>query len=125
MAYSLGEAVNHSDHGEAFHPEQVIDDAEGREVYFDQAAVLYAGSMVRRMREHAGLSQKELARHIGASQPPVSDIERGSGSQGPTYLMLAKVAKACGLALSLCVAGAGDDPELAPLAGTQADPTLP
>ena len=41
------------------------DDAEGREDFFDQSAVLYAGSTIRRMREHAGISQKEMAARIG------------------------------------------------------------
>ena len=51
------------------------DDAEGREDFFDQSAVLYAGSTIRRMREHAGISQKEMAARIGTSQPHISDIE--------------------------------------------------
>ena len=93
------------------------DELEAREVFFEQSAVLYAGSMVRRMREHAGLSQKQLAERIGTSQPHISDIERGIGLQGPTYLMLARAARACELGLTLAVHGASGNPELAPMAG--------
>jgi transcriptional regulator with XRE-family HTH domain len=71
--------------------------------FFDQAAVLYAGSVIRRMREFRGYSQKEMAARVGTSQPHISDIERGAGLQGPTFLMLAKVARACDLSLSLLV----------------------
>ena len=78
---------------------------EGQEAFFDQSAVLYAGSAVRRMREYAKLSQKQLADRIGTSQPHISDIERGTGLQGPTYLILAKTARACGFSLNLSVSG--------------------
>jgi transcriptional regulator with XRE-family HTH domain len=78
---------------------------EGEGAFFDQSAVLYAGSVIRRMREHARLTQREMAMRVGTSQPHISDIERGTGLQGPTFLMLAKVARACGLSLSMAVEG--------------------
>jgi transcriptional regulator with XRE-family HTH domain len=93
-------------------------DTEGREVFLDQAAVLYAGSIIRRMREHANLTQKQMAERIGTSQPHISDIERGAGFQGPTYVMLVRAARACKLTLTLTVHGASNDPELAPSAAT-------
>lgn len=65
--------------------------------------VLEGGSLVRRMREMAdegaGISQEELARRLGLSQARISAIERGGGPQGPTYELLKRVARACGLAL--------------------------
>ena len=66
--------------------------------------VLEGGSLARRMREAAdggrGVSQQELARRLGVSQARISAIERGSGPQGPTYELLKRIARACGVVLS-------------------------
>jgi transcriptional regulator with XRE-family HTH domain len=71
-----------------------------------------AATFVRRMRLSAGLTQRELAVRLGISQPRVSAMEKGIGTEGPTYLMLKRVAAACGVAWSL-EAGlqAADKPE--------------
>lgn len=65
--------------------------------------VLEGGSLVRRMRDMAdgrtGISQEELARRLGLSQARISAIERGGGPQGPTYELLKRIARACGLVL--------------------------
>jgi ribosome-binding protein aMBF1 (putative translation factor) len=66
--------------------------------------VLEGGRLARRMRETAdrgrGISQQELARRLGVSQARISAIERGSGPQGPTYELLKRIARACGVVLS-------------------------
>jgi transcriptional regulator with XRE-family HTH domain len=60
-----------------------------------------AAKFIRDMRSIAGLSQLELARRLGISQPRVSAMEKGSGPDGPTYGMLRRIARACGLEWSL------------------------
>jgi ribosome-binding protein aMBF1 (putative translation factor) len=66
--------------------------------------VLEGGRLARRMREAAdrgrGISQQELARRLAISQARISAIERGSGPQGPTYELLKRIARACGVVLS-------------------------
>jgi ribosome-binding protein aMBF1 (putative translation factor) len=67
--------------------------------------VLEGGRLARRMREAAddgrGISQQELARRLGISQARISAIERGTGSQGPTYELLKRIARACGVDLAV------------------------
>jgi ribosome-binding protein aMBF1 (putative translation factor) len=66
--------------------------------------VLEGGHLARRMREAAdhgrGISQQELARRLGVSQARISTIERGNGPQGPTYELLKRIARACGVELT-------------------------
>lgn len=61
------------------------------------SAAMRAGAMVRRMRKSRGLSQSELATRIGVTQERISEVERGLGPQGPTFALLDRVAKACGM----------------------------
>ncbi len=48
---------------------------------------------VRRLRESAGLSQAELARRMGLSQPNISSYE--SGARNPTEETMGRVRAAC------------------------------
>ena len=78
--------------------------------------VLEGGRLARRMREAAdggeGISQQELARRLGISQARISAIERGSGPQGPTFELLKRIARACGVVLSTKFKRPIDTPEL-------------
>lgn len=67
-----------------------------RQGYMEQGAVLEAASLIRRMREASGLTQADLAVRVGTSQAHLSMLERGVGRHGPTFLMLRKIAEACG-----------------------------
>jgi len=60
-----------------------------------------AARFVKKLRASAGLTQRQLAARLGISQPRVSAMERGVGPVGPTYLLLKRVAKACGVPWSL------------------------
>jgi len=62
----------------------------------DAAAALEAGRLVRALREQANLTQLELAKRLGVSQPRVSAIEAGVGRDGPSYALLKRIAIACG-----------------------------
>ncbi len=56
---------------------------------------------VRAMREQGGLTQFELAKRIGSSQPSVARIEKGIGYRTPQWETLAKIARALGKQLKL------------------------
>jgi len=92
--------------GEPFPIEEIVSATpEGAEAFRDQSAVLEAAALIRQMREAAGLTQRGLARLVGTSQPHLSELERGTGTQGPTFLMLRKIAKACGTTLRMEIGG--------------------
>jgi transcriptional regulator with XRE-family HTH domain len=52
------------------------------------------GSTVRVARQHARVSQAELARRVGTSQPSIARLEQGHVS--PTVLSLDRIARALG-----------------------------
>ncbi|MEX0993517.1 MAG: helix-turn-helix transcriptional regulator [Solirubrobacterales bacterium] len=52
------------------------------------------GALIRRSREEAGLSQRELAQRAGTSQPAVAKIE--SGITSPTVKTLERLMEASG-----------------------------
>jgi len=86
-----------------FSIETELRDPAVREGYNEQDAVVRAAALVRSMREAAGLSQSALAAQIGTSQAHLSMLERGVGRQGPTFLILQKIATACGQELHISV----------------------
>src|SRR5947209_2975872 len=66
---------------------------------------LEAAALIRSLRETAGISQAELARRLHISQGRMSVIEKGDGPNGPTYAMLKRVARACGVGLAVTIDG--------------------
>ena len=76
---------------------------EQRQEYVDADAdaetQIALAELVYRMRTEAGISQSELARRMGSSQPFISDLERGGRT--PTVATLARVARATGNQLRL------------------------
>src|SRR5579863_810044 len=58
---------------------------------------IMVGSAVRAARRRAGLSQVELARRAGTSQPSIARLERGLVS--PTVVSLDRIARALGTEL--------------------------
>jgi ribosome-binding protein aMBF1 (putative translation factor) len=88
------------------HPtlDEMLPTPEARERFEEKAAALEAADLVRKMRQQAltpsgtrGISQRELARRANMQQPRISQIESGEGRDGPTYVVLRKLAYACGL----------------------------
>ena len=47
------------------------------------------------------MTQEVLARRLGTSQAHLSVLENGTGRQGPTFLMLSRIAEACGQELQI------------------------
>ena len=60
-------------------------------------ASILVGSAVRAARRRAGMSQVELARRAGTSQPSIARLERGLVS--PTVISLDRIARALGAEL--------------------------
>jgi transcriptional regulator with XRE-family HTH domain len=58
-----------------------------------------AATLVRRARQDAGLTQRELARKAGTSQPAVAAVE--AGRKQPTVATLCRWLEAAGAALAL------------------------
>ncbi len=56
--------------------------------------------LVREMREDAGLTQAELARKVGTTQPVIARLEDAEYT-GRSLTMLERIATACGVALKL------------------------
>lgn len=50
------------------------------------------GSVLRRLRQHAGLSQRELAERIGSTQSAIARMEKGDAE--PKLCTLEKLAEA-------------------------------
>jgi transcriptional regulator with XRE-family HTH domain len=60
------------------------------------------GSVVRRARSNAGLTQTELARRLATSQSVVARWE--SGRVSPSVETLSRIAEACGASLQVSLA---------------------
>ena len=77
------------------------DSPEFREAVATAEDVLEGAALIRQMRaaadEGAGIGKSELARRLGVTPARVSALEKGEGRQGPTYALLKRVARACGL----------------------------
>lgn len=73
----------------------------GRGAYDIFRDVLDAGALVRELRAAAGLTQAQLAATAGTTQSHVSEIEHGTGKQGPTVELLSRIGRACGDPISI------------------------
>jgi uncharacterized protein len=71
-------------------------------------------ALVREMRLSAGLSQRDLARRAGTSQPAVARYERGATT--PSWETLQRLATACGQRVRIS-AEAAPEPHDVELAG--------
>lgn len=85
-------------------PADLLSNRNIRNRFEAKSAALEVADLVRRMRDQAlsdsgfrGMSQAELARRAGLSQPRISQIEQAAGRDGITYAVLRKIAYACGV----------------------------
>jgi len=65
-----------------------------------------SGDLIREARLRTGLTQKELARRAGTSQPAIARWE--SGAVVPTFERLREIVRACGLELTFGLANYDD-----------------
>jgi len=78
---------------------------ERMELFLGASDALEAAWLIRRIRKLVDIPQAELARRLGVTQPRMSAIEKGEGCNGPTYAMLKRVARACGVTFDIQVNG--------------------
>jgi transcriptional regulator with XRE-family HTH domain len=67
-----------------------------RETYETRRIIAEVAMAVRRMREGAGLTKRQLATAIGSTQPVVARLELGSDQRVPRVDLLGRIAAACG-----------------------------
>ena len=65
------------------------------EGYNARAVIMRVAQEIRSMRINAGLTQTQLAQRAGMSQPEISRLEAGVGTQGPGVETLSRLAAAC------------------------------
>jgi transcriptional regulator with XRE-family HTH domain len=86
--------------------EGLAKDRELNAVYQRELARLQIANQIAKLREHAGISQAELARRIGTKQAGVARMERRS-YRGYTIGTLARIAAATGARLEVRLAPRG------------------
>lgn len=78
-----------------------MQDAEFRH-HFEQRRLVHEVALaIRGMRAGAGLTQAQLARRIGTSQPSIARIEKGLDQRTPQWETLRKIAAALGRQLKI------------------------
>lgn len=79
--------------------------------HFEQRKLVHEVAVaVRAMREQAGLTQAQLARMIGASQPMIARMEKGLDQRTPRWETLRKIAVALGRQMKLSFVKDDDAP---------------
>ena len=88
-----------------------LKDAEFRHPYEQRRLVHEVAIVVRSMREQTGLTQAQLAKMVGVSQPMIARMERGLDQRTPRWETLRKIGLALGKQLKLSfVESDGDEP---------------
>lgn len=67
----------------------------------EDIAAKQAASLIKEIRNHAGLSQKQLASLTGIEPSNISRMEAGNTSRGISLPLLSQLAKACGAKLQI------------------------
>jgi DNA-binding XRE family transcriptional regulator len=95
---------------------------EFRDAFRDRRMVHGVAVAVRAMREQANLTQAELAKRIGSSQPSIARIEKGLGYRTPQWETLNKIARALGRQMKLSFVEADAEEPLVELDGLPMSP---
>src|SRR5712691_10133427 len=97
--------------GDAFLAAQLTDPKVRH--HFDQRRLVHEVAIaVRSMRMGAGLTQAQLAKRIGTTQPTIARLEKGIDVRTPRWDTLQRIARALGRQLRLKFAASSDDEEL-------------
>src|SRR6266498_569034 len=97
--------------GDAFLAAQLTDPKVRH--HFEQRRLVHEVAIaVRSMRMGAGLTQAQLAKRIGRTQPTIARLERGIDVRTPRWDTLQRIARALGRQLRLKFAASSDDEEL-------------
>jgi ribosome-binding protein aMBF1 (putative translation factor) len=81
------------------HLQEKLVDQEFRVLYERERALADLAVAVGRLRKRAGLSQAELAKRAGTTQPVIARLESGRNSRIPTLPLLNRIAGAVGCRL--------------------------
>ena len=73
--------------------------AEGHRAYNEATVAIHVADQVRQLRSALGISQEELARRAGTSQPMIARLERGG--QPPSLRTLVRLAEALNAELTV------------------------
>ena len=78
---------------------------------FEQRRIIHEVALaVKGMRQAAGLTQAQLAKRIGASQPMIARIEKGLDQRTPQFDTLQRIASALGRQLKLVFSMPTEEP---------------
>lgn len=88
-----------------------LDDILAKELKSDEFKLAYdrrrfylqIAHLISDLRSRNGISQSELAKKAGVSQPMVARLEKGDSSRTPTFDTIFKVLKALGYTMSINV----------------------
>ncbi len=78
------------------HIEELKQDPEFAAFYEKEELINTVSRLTRKARQQAHLSQEEVAKIAGTSQPAVARLESGRSKISPTLDVLARVARATG-----------------------------
>lgn len=88
-----------------------LQDPEFRHHFFQRRLIHEVAIAVRGMRASAGLTQAELAKRIGSSQPAIARLEKGLDQRTPQFDTLQRIAAALGRQLKLVFQPEASPPE--------------
>lgn len=94
-----------------------LEDPEFRHHFEQRRLVHEVAIVVRSMREQAGLTQAQLAKMVGVSQPMIARMERGLDQRTPRWETLRKIGLALGKQLKLSFVEADGDEALVEVDG--------
>lgn len=80
-----------------------LSDKELKMAYEDAAMHLKVAHLLETLREKAGITQAELAKKTGVSQPMIARLERGDQDRVPTLNTINKIFHALGYEVELIV----------------------
>src|SRR5947208_7947303 len=86
--------------GDTFLAAQLAD-SEFRHAFEQRRLIHEVAMAVKGMRQAAGLTQAQLAKRIGSSQPMIARIEKGLDQRTPQFDTLQRIAAALGRQLKL------------------------
>jgi DNA-binding XRE family transcriptional regulator len=97
--------------GDAQHVRDMANPAY-RAAYENRRLIAEVALAVKSMREGAGLTQAQLAKAIGSSQPTIARLERGLDQRTPRWDLVRRIGLALGKQLKWVFANPTDDPAL-------------
>jgi transcriptional regulator with XRE-family HTH domain len=86
--------------------DQIATEFENR----DDGPPMRGGALIRQMRRRARLSQRQLGDRIGVTQARISEIEIGTGKQGPSWDLMERIASACDCKIGILPERTAEEP---------------